>query len=408
MINSNSHNFNSYNRKYTSQEQLFYDGIKALSKADSTAKIIDDFRSVSIEGKGEANPQLWQAISKLVETDDIEKEFNFILNRSCYILINNWLQTPKLQGAISELIDLFETIPTRAPCCWTEQRLRTLNLNFIKSEQYLALRRFAHVFRHQVVVENTDISKEKPLESFINRYPCLYPHSFLTDESSDRERQEIRIITNQAQQQYDRDLANFVNLQKQPNDSNEVKNPTLLSKEQVNQAIEHFTGKVDGFNTFKDLAERFLAYCRKLRSYRSFKEALYEYLTASIDPKYGKGQFSNKLYKHLQNTLPHNDSQKPSEFLFVGTCRKLLNFLVVESVEQPKHYVFYDMVNNLGSVFTIGILLKIVLFCPKVKPYLEQQFAILFRHYQAWTKSQVWWFVESLENLNLALAVNFN
>ncbi len=408
MINSNDLNSNTYNRKHTSQEQLFYNGIKALSKQDSTAKIIDDFRSVLIEGKGEANPQLWQAISQLVDAHGIDKEFNFILNRSCYIIINNWLQNSKLQGAISELIDLFETIPTGVPFCWTEQRLRTLNHNFIKSEQYFALRRLAHVFRHKVVVENTDISKEKPLESFINRYPCLYPHSFLTDESSDRERQEIRIITNQAQQQYDRDLANFVNQQKQPNFSNEVKNPTLLSKEQINLAIEHFTGKVDGFNTFKDLAEKFLAYCRKLRSYRSFKEGLYEYLTVSIDPKYGKGQFSKKLYKHLQNTLPHNDSQKPSEFLFVGTCRKLLNFLVVESVEQPKHYVFYDMVNNLGSVFTIGILLKIVLFCPKVKPYLEQQFAILFRHYQAWTKSQVWWFVESLENLNLALAVNFN
>lgn len=408
MINSNSHNVNSCHRKSTSQEQLFYNGMKALSKEDSTSKIIDDFRNILIEGKGEGNPQLWQAISQLVDADGIDKEFNFILNRSCYIFINNWLQNSKLQGAISELIDLFETMPTGVPFCWTEQRLRSLNNNFIKSEQYLALRRLAHVFRHKVVVESTDISKEKPLETFIHRYPCLYPHSFLTDRSSDRERQEIRIITNQAQEKYERDLANFVNLQKQPNFSNEVKNPTLLSREQVNLAIEHFTGKVDGFNTFKDLADKFLAYCRKLRSYRSFKEGLYEYLTVSIDPKYGKGQFSNKLYKHLQNTLPHNDSQKPSEFLFVGTCRKLLNFLVVESVEQPKHYVFYDLVNNLGSVFTIGILLKIVLFCPKVKPYLEQQFAILFRHYQGWTKNQVWWFVESLENLNLALAVNFN
>jgi hypothetical protein len=135
---------------------------------------------------------------------------------------------------------------------------------------------------------------------------------------------------------------------------------------------------------------------------------LYEYLTVSIDPKYGKGQFSNKLYRQLQNTLAHNDTQKPSEFLFVGTCRRLLDFLVVESLEQPKHYVFYDLINNLGSIFTIGILLKIVLFCRKVKPYLEQRFAILFQHYQGWTRNQVWWFVESLENLNLALAVNFN
>lgn len=406
MINSNSHNFKTYNRKSSLEEQLLYNGMQALAKEDSVAKIIHDFRSILIEGKGEANSQLWQAISQLVDSDGIDAEFDFILNRSCYILINNWLQNPKLQGAISELIDSFEAIPTGVPSCWTEQRLRSLNRNFINSEQYLALRRLAHVFRHKVVVENENISKEKPLESFIERYPFMYPHSCLTDNSSDRERQEIRIITNQAQQEYQRDLANFIKLQKQPNFSNDANNPTLLSNEEFHLALEHFTGKVDGFNTLKDLAEKFLAYCRKLRSYRSFKEGLYEYLTISIDPKYGKGQFSNKLYRQLQNTLPHNDSQKPSDFLFVGTCRRLLDFLVVESLEQPKHYVFYDLVNNLGSIFTIGILLKIVLFCRKVKPYLEQRFAILFQHYQGWTKNQVWWFVESLENLNLALAVN--
>jgi hypothetical protein len=406
MINSNSHNLKNYNRKYSLEEQLLYDAMQALAKEDSVAKIIDDFRSIFIEGKGEVNTQLWQAISKLVDSDGIDAEFNFIINRSCYILINNWLQNPKLQGAISQFIDCFEEIPTRVPSSWTEQRLRTLYRNFINSEQYLALRRLAHVFRHKVVAKNEEISKEKPLETFIERYPFMYPHSFLTDNSSDRERQEIRIITNQAQEQYQRDVANFIKLQKQPNLSNEVKNPTLLSNQEFNLALEHFTGKVDGFNTLKDLAEKFLAFCRKLRSYRSFKEGLYEYLTVSIDPKYGKGQFSNKLYKQLQNTLPHNDSQKPSEFLFVGTCRRLLDFLVVESLEQPKHYVFYDLINNLGSVFTIGLLLKIVLFCPKVKPYLEQRFAILFQHYQSWTKNQVWWFVESMENLNLALAVN--
>lgn len=408
MINSNSHKFKNYNRKSSLEEQLLYDGLKALAREDSVAKIIDDFRSIFIEGKGEANTQLWQAISKLVDSDGIDAEFDFLLNRSCYILINNWLQNPKLQGAISELIDLFDEIPTRVPSCWTEQRLRSLNGNFIKSEQYLALRRLAHVFRNKVVVENENISKEKPLETFIDRYPFMYPHSFLTDNSSDRERQEIRIITDRARQQYQSDVANFIKLQKQPNFSNEAKNPTLLSNKEFNLALEHFTGKVDGLNTFKELAEKFLAFCRKLRSYRSFKEGLYEYLTLSIDTKYAKGQFSNKLYRHLQNTLPHNDSQKPSEFLLVGTSRRLLDFLIVESLEQPKHYVFYDLVNNLGSIFTIGILLKIVLFCRKAKPYLEQRFAILFQHYQGWTKNQVWWLVESLESLNLALAVNFN
>ncbi len=56
--------------------------------------------------------------------------------------------------------------------------------------------------------------------------------------------------------------------------------------------------------------------------------------------------------------------------------------MVVESPEQPKHFVFYDLINNQGARMVTGLLLKIVLFCPKAKPYLEQRFSILFNHYQ--------------------------
>ncbi len=111
MINSNSHNFNNYNRKSTLEEQLLYKCLQTLAKEDSATKIIENFRRIFIEGKGETNSHLWQAISQLVDVDGIHAEFNFILNRSCYILINNWLQNPKLQGAISELIDSYEAIP---------------------------------------------------------------------------------------------------------------------------------------------------------------------------------------------------------------------------------------------------------------------------------------------------------
>lgn len=410
MTNSNLDNSNCYNRKYSLEEQLLYNHLKNRVKEELPSQYIENFHSLLIEGSGDANPEVWEAIAQIVDRDFIEEEFNFILNRSCYIPINRWLQQPQFQGAIPELIDLFETIPTGLPSCWAQQRLRTLTKGFTRSEQYLALRRLAHMFRHKMG-ENTYIDAEKPLESLINRYPCLYEHCFLTDDSSDRERQEIRIIKNQSLQNYERDLSQFIARKQDKNGTKnelgKLKNPTLLSDEQVRIAIEHFTGKVDGIHSYQELAEKFRAFCRWVRSYRTFKEGLYEYLTVSIDPKYGRGQFSNKLYKYLQNTLRHNDSQKPSEFLFVGTCRKLLNFLVVESLQEPKHYVFYDLVNNLGSVFAIGILLKIVLFCRKVKPYLEQRFAILFNHYEGTAKNKVWWFVESLENLNLALTANF-
>jgi hypothetical protein len=113
------------------------------------------------------------------------------------------------------------------------------------------------------------------------------------------------------------------------------------------------------------------------------------------------------LYKQLQNTLPQSDSQKFSDFLLVRTCSQLLNFLVVESPQRPNHFVLIDLISNVGPPLTTGLLLKIVLLCRKVKPYLERRFSILFNHYESSTRDAVHWLVKGLENVNLALSTNF-
>jgi hypothetical protein len=89
------------------------------------------------------------------------------------------------------------------------------------------------------------------------------------------------------------------------------------------------------------------------------------------------------------------------------TCRQLFNFLVVESTQRPEHFVFVDLISNLGPVQTTGLLLKIVLLSHQVKPDLERRFAILFNHYESQVVDEIRWLVKSLENLNVALITNF-
>ena len=127
-----------------------------------------------------------------------------------------------------------------------------------------------------------------------------------------------------------------------------------------------------------------------------------------IDPEYGRRQFNNQLYNQLRQTLPESDDQKLNDFLLVRTCSQLLNFLVVESPQRPNHFVFVDLISNIGSTLTTGLLLKIVLICRKVKPYLEKRFSILFNHYEFCRRDGVQWLVEAMETLNLALSTNFS
>jgi hypothetical protein len=140
-------------------------------------------------------------------------------------------------------------------------------------------------------------------------------------------------------------------------------------------------------------------------TYQAFKDELYEYLVTSAD--YGKGQFNRKLYDVLQNTLPQCNHQKPSEFLVLRTSSQLLNHLIVESAQKPEHYIFIDMITNMGVTRTVGLLLKLVLMCRKVKPYLEKRLSILFNHYEGFSSDGVPWLVKSLENLQVGFSIHF-
>ena len=85
----------------------------------------------------------------------------------------------------------------------------------------------------------------------------------------------------------------------------------------------------------------------------------------------------------------------------------MLDFLVVESIQKPQHFLFLNLMSNIGPIATISILLKIVLVCYRVKPYLEKRFAILFNHYEKDMRESVAWLVKALENLQVALSTNF-
>ena len=95
------------------------------------------------------------------------------------------------------------------------------------------------------------------------------------------------------------------------------------------------------------------------------------------------------------------------EFLTMRTYCQIFKFLVVDSKGNLSHERYLDLVNHLGEVKTIGLLLKLVLLCRKVKPYLEQRFSILFSHYEMVAEDQAPWLIKSLENLQVAFSVHF-
>lgn len=410
-----------HNRNTNAQEQLIYDHLLSCVQAESPEQLINRFRSLFVDGLGYPEPEIRQALNQVIASRLADREFKFVLNRSCHILINQWRTHCQQQTAIPELIGLFDSYSAsggNAAHLRSVRRLRHLVQDFVNSEQYLTLSRLSQVFNQ--TVEENDNPEQQPLSRLIRRYPYLYSHCLLSEESTYEQQQTVRQVQSDVQGKFERDLSHYVTYQvrrsklarQYPTEKVQrilkpQQNPTLLSDRELVVALKQFVGKVDGAHTHRDLAQRFLTETSQTKSFAKYKDNLYEYLTSSIDPEYGKRKFNNLLYAQLKNTIPQSNSQKLSDFLIVRTCSQLLNFLVVESRDRPNHYRFIDLISNNGAAMTVGLLLKIVLICRKVKPYLEKRLAILYNHYESSTRDAVQWLVQALENMNIALSANF-
>jgi hypothetical protein len=399
------------NREITQEEQRLYDHLLNLVQAETPQQLVDRCRSLFIQGTAYPEPQIQASLDRIVN-GTAEEEFRFVLNRCCHILINRWQTRPNCHSAIVELVDLFEASPTRPVNDYSRARtvkqLRSLVQQFVGTEQHLILKRLAQV----VAVPTSPSPDPQPLGTLIRRYPYLYEHCLVSETTPEEQQASVKLLQTRNQRQFELDLSQYATFQVRRSQSDRaihpVKNPTLLTDRALSYALHHFAGKVYGSETCKDVAQRFLTHSQRVRNFGEFKSDLYHYVTASVAPEYGKRQFNKLLSEQLKRILPESDAQPLNDFLMVRTCSQLLNFLVVESSQQPQHYLFVDLLSNLGPTLTTRLLLSIVLLCGRVKPYLEKRFSILFNHYETYTSDRVHWLIAAMENLHLAFSTNFS
>lgn len=411
-----------HNRPISPDEQMIYDHLLQCIEVESPDEMLARFKLLFIDGMQYPHIEVVAALDRVTSSRLAEEEFRFVLNRCCHILINRWQARSQSQLAIPRLIDLFETPNSSGQAGLRRSRyvmrLRQLNRQFTQTEQYLKLRRLAQILTQNA--EGNTYAGTRPLGTLIHRYPYLYEHCLLSEDSAFEQQSTVRQIQRTAQHQFEISLSQYVTYQvrqeqaasklilpQQSRFIQPVANPTLLEDREFKRAIKHYVGRVEGARTYRDMAHSFLVQSGHSQTFRAFKDDLYDYITAGVDPEYGKRQFNNQLYAYLKDTLPDSDSRVLDDFLIVRTCSNLLNFLVVGSQQQASHFIFVDLLNNLGPVLTTGLLLKIVLLCRKVRPVLERRFSILFGHYESCTRDAVQWLVNILENLNVALSAHF-
>lgn len=387
-------------------ENVLYTHLQGLRQRESPETLLRCFQQLFIEGTCYGNAEVATALHQLCQHANIEREFKYILNRCCYILVNYWYTQPRHHWAIAKLIALFDR---EDGLVLTGQggspRLLALVQTFVNSEQYTVLSRLRQIFEQSRQQATTLPPEEQPLAQRIITYPFLYDHSLLTKDSSQEQKQNVLDMRQQAEKDLGIRLARFHAVPDRP-----ATNPTLLDTPSLQTALKHYTGKLDGNRTQRDLAHWFTAYSKTTRCFRDFKGEFVDYLinpVARVEPKYAGNHFTRSLRQYLQETLAEFDGQQVNNFMRVEICRRVLNFLVVDSPQRPVFRNFRHLIKDIGYPLTVGMLLRVVLFCSSAKPWLERCFAVLFNLHERRLCKDVPWLVTSLEHTNVALVTNF-
>lgn len=415
----------------TKQEQKkIYDHLFSCVKTESPLEILERFNHLFIKGTGYQENQIRIALENIVEAHHAELEFPLFFNRCCHIIVNRWQMQPNYKPEIIELVYLLErSLPPGGAVSRSSRKLRQLIQDFHKTEYFLQLQRLARLIDGGLEPDIRRSTQRIEIVSnsvgdLIQRYPYLHQHCLLTEGSTAEFQQTVETIQAELQTTYELNLSQYITYRvrlakmvkefKAANRTKipkrllqKVENPTLLSDRDLDKALRHYMGKVEHHHSYYDLSQKFLNHTTQTRSYKEFKADLYEYIVSGVDARFGERRFNQKLSDCLKNTMTDFEHRELDEFLTMRTYCQLFKFLVVDGKAQSNHERYLDLITYLGEVRTIGLLLKLVLLCAKVKPYLEQRFSILFSHYETVAEDQAPWLVKSLENLQVAFSIHF-
>lgn len=416
-------------------EKIIYETVRFWLDKDSSDRIIEQFRYLFIKGHGYESSRTRSAIEAIVNVGNAREEFNFIFSRCCQLIITEWQPNPILRAKIPLLIN--QIALAKAPSVTQSRntrKLRELVADFTESEQYLRLQRISDLIvstqspyvrsprRESHSAATTHI--DRSVNSLLCRYPYLYEACLLGEDSSYEYKETVSKLKKGVQNRYELDLSRYITYRvrlveivrkykaerqtKIPKKIIQpVSNPTIFSDRQLDLCLRECAGKIDSQNTIRSLAFNFRDGLPFIHSHSEFKIVLLEYLMTGLDCEYSKATLETKLARHLDSILPDLHANKVDDFTLLRTCSLLLKFLVVDSIHRLNHYLFVDMISQLGVTKVASLLLKIILICEKAKPYLEQRLSILFTYYGSFTQDGVQWLVEVLETMQVAISIHF-
>ncbi|MDJ0574993.1 MAG: hypothetical protein QNJ65_07480 [Xenococcaceae cyanobacterium MO_234.B1] len=405
------------------QEKVIYEYLRNSVESKPPQEMIGEFRYLFLELRHN-NTEVRQTLENIVLSKHKEYMFLQILNYCCHILINYWSQKAETYPYIWELLELFNPVNFRQTKRVRyhdrrRQKLFDLVQNFNQTEYYLKLIRIAKFVNTSSAIK---LKEQSFIGDLLSHYPYLYSPVLLGKESIPGTSNLILNLQQKRQKKFELQLAQhmiyrsrLVQIARAKQLSNRagkiikrVDNPTFLGEADLKKTLKQYLNKIDETGTIYQHAKRFLIEIKFIKSYKEFKQSLYQYLILGIrQSTTNKYLLQQKLKQVIDDIYYQSDSQPCTNSLMLQTYQRLLRFFVVDTTRQNDHHQLIELIMNLGTTQTTALLLKIILISPHVKLDLEQRLGILFSSYESHTIEDGKWLVKLLENILIAFSLYF-
>ena len=396
-------------------QETVYRYLSQCIDSETPDDLLDIFNRLFLEQSSALDDDISDAIRRILKVEGAEESQQFF-DRCVNIIVNSWEQSNRAPQLCPKLLTLLSRYSTTGK--------RSANKNYRLNrliKQYRKSKYFINLERLDCAMNSTQETNNDLVLSLLHRYPYLFQHYLVSDSCCSEYAQAVKHLKTRQDKSFGINLSQYVTYKirlantahNQDSQSRKLRNiraipnPTLLSDRELNKALKQFLGVVDDRFSYRSLAQNFANQFSFISTYKDYKERLFQYLSVSLNSTYGQRQLASRLEQHLIDLLPDHNLDKPTETLALRTSKSLLNFLVIESTENPQHYLFIDIVTNLGVTRTMGLLVQLILLSPKLKTNLESRFAILFDHYSSFSRVDVPWLVKALDYLQIAFSLYF-
>ncbi|PPS42645.1 hypothetical protein [Chroococcidiopsis sp. TS-821] len=311
-----------------------------------------------------------QAIQEVIASNN-ENEFHNTIKRCCYILLNNWKITKRIQY-IQQLIAILENIPdSHHSTVPAQNTIRVWVKNFVSSASYAEVKAFAEKCQQGKTSWNNS-----------------YKSHVLVAQSNDtrksiEQREAARYEANKLKYQFKFDLAMYMASAQSPKPEKH-KNPTNLPDE-VLRLIKLIVAKRDPAS-YASTANVFIKQTKNI-NYRQFKERLEKFLLHSSHSSEVGNTPNINLSKKLAACNTDSDNKELTDALILRTCNKVVDYLTTEDRREPSP-IFITLISQGTPLTLVMILIKILLICKGCRIHLETCIAELIRYYENSSESE--------------------